>query len=140
MRPYSYTPAPQPDLIASINTTPLIDVMLVLLIMIILSIPRPTHKIGVNLPIASASNMAPPPVNRIDLSANGGLSWNGTQVTRIELDRRLSSHVGDARHPVLQIATDPTGPYDRFDLMLGQVKRAGVEAVGFVANPQNKID
>ncbi len=137
MRPYSYVPAPQPDLIASINTTPLIDVMLVLLIMIILSIPGPTHKIGVNLPVASASNMAPPPINRLNLSAAGSLSWNGVSVSRAELDARLAAHAGDSRRPVLQIATDPESTYARFDHMLAQVKRAGVKDVGFVGAPQN---
>jgi biopolymer transport protein ExbD len=137
MRPYSYSPAPQPDLIASINTTPLIDVMFVLLIMIILSIPGPTHKIGVNLPVASASNMAPPPVNRLNLSATGGLSWNGASVSRAELDARLAAHAADSRHPVLQIAPDPESTYDRFDHMLAQVKQAGVKDVGFVGAPQS---
>ena len=74
-----YVPAPnafQP--IATINTTPLIDLMLVLLIMFIISIPAATHKVPVDLPRPSPDQLQPVPVHRLGIDEAGGLSWDGS--------------------------------------------------------------
>lgn len=134
MRSYAFAPPADSGPIATINTTPMIDVMLVLLVMMILTLPKVTHKLPVDLPGPSANAGPPPPVDRIDLSSNGALSWNGVSLSSHDLDAKLKAHVGDQRMPVLHLATAPEARYDRFNAMLSQVKRAGVTRLGFVGN------
>ncbi len=123
--------------ISAINTTPIIDVMLVLLVMMILSLPPATHKLPVDLPGPVTSLAAPPPVHRIDIAATGALSWDGATISAVELDRRLAAHARDPARPELHIATDAETPYAAFNGALAQVKRAGIERIGFVGNPKS---
>jgi biopolymer transport protein ExbD len=67
--------------IAEINTTPMIDVMLVLLVMLILSLPKPTHKVAVDLPGLVSGITTPPPVHSLTLDASGNASWDGGAVS-----------------------------------------------------------
>jgi biopolymer transport protein ExbD len=124
----------EPALIASINTTPLIDVLLVLLIMMILSIPAPTHKVAVDLPSANPNAVQgpPPPVNRLDIAQTGAISWNGELVETGQLTPLLAAHVADKRAPMLYVYNHPEGNYDRFDRTLALVKKAGVKQLSFV--------
>ncbi len=116
-----------------INTTPMIDVMLVLLVMMILSLPMRTHKVGIDLPQAASSG-APPVTHRLTLDANGAAAWDGVSVTRAALATKLSAHVADPAQPALLMQVDGRTSYDRFDHVLAQVKQAGVERLGFAGN------
>jgi biopolymer transport protein ExbD len=120
--------------ISEINSTPLIDVMLVLLVMLLLSLPMATHKLPVELPGAGAAAGPPPPVHRLTLDARGTASWDGIPVTGAELGEKLSAFVADPARPVLQMQADAATPYVRFDETLGAVRRAGVETLGFAGN------
>jgi biopolymer transport protein ExbD len=116
--------------ISDINTTPLVDVMLVLLIMFIITIPVTSHKVPVDLPQSGGG--APPAVHRLDLDAAGRLFWNGAAVDGRELDARLAAHVADPARPVLHMNTDAETRYERFDEVLAAVRRAGVTRLGFL--------
>jgi biopolymer transport protein ExbD len=116
--------------IAEINTTPLVDVMLVLLIMFIITIPVTSHKVPVDLP--QGGDAAPPPVHRLDLDAAGRLFWNGEAISGRELGARLAAHVADPARPELHMNTDAETRYERFDEVLGAVRRAGVTSLGFL--------
>ena len=121
--------------IADINTTPLVDVMLVLLIMFILVIPVANHKLPVDLPVNRDG--APPTVHRLDLDAAGRLFWNGAPIGAAELTRRLQAFAADPTEPALHMNADAETRYDRFDETLAAVRRAGITRLGFAG--QNRF-
>jgi biopolymer transport protein ExbD len=122
-------PAPIVDL----NTTPLIDVMLVLLIMFIVTIPIGTHKVAIALPQDPGRPVEQPTVHRLLIDASGGLSWDGAAISDQALRTRL---VATARQPlsVLELRSDGETRYDRVDHVLADIKRAGIERLGLAGN------
>jgi len=123
---------PEPVPFSAINVTPFIDVMLVLLIVMILSIPVATHK----LPIDIRSGDGLPQIERphqLAIDRSGALFWDGRPVADAELPGLLATMRQDAA-AVLHMNTDPDARYERFDAVLAVVKRAGVEKLGFVGN------
>src|SRR5687768_2586821 len=119
-----------------INTTPLIDLMLVLLVMLMLSIPISTHKMPIDLPPPPpvTPQGPPPPVHRLDLDAAGRLAWDGRPIADAELAPRLAGMVADPARPVLHFAADGETRCQRADETLAMVLRAGVTRMGFVDN------
>jgi biopolymer transport protein ExbD len=121
-----------------INTTPLIDVMLVLLIMFIITIPIQTHAVKLDLP--QNSNSPPPPVepvkNKVVITAAGAVLWNGTPVTMVQLRQYLD--VSQQMNPVpeLHLQPEPNARYETVDQVLAVTKQAHVEKMGFVGNEQ----
>lgn len=125
-RPQAF-PEPQP--FSQINTTPLIDVLLVLLIMLILTIPTVTHKVPVDLP-ASGKGAVDIERHRLTIARSGALAWDGAPVPEAALPARLASlKSADA---LLELKVAPEARYERFDQVLATIKRAGVERLGFV--------
>jgi biopolymer transport protein ExbD len=118
--------------ISDLNTTPLIDVMLVLLIMFILTIPTMTHSVKIDLPTGPAT-FAEPEVHRLDLAPGGSLAWDGSPIAEAALPARLAE-VAAAPDAVLQLRSDGEARYEDFDRILAAVKRAGVERLTFVGN------
>jgi len=116
--------------IGEINTTPLVDVMLVLLIMFILIIPVASHKLPVDLPQGDAAS--PAPTHRLDLDAAGRLFWDGRAIGAAEFSQRLAALAADPAEPALLINADPETRYERFDETLAAVRRAGISRLGFV--------
>ena len=127
----------QPEPISALNTTPLIDVLLVLLIMLIVTIPAASHKLPVDLP-AGPPNPSPELPHRLDISASGNLAWDGRTIADAELPALLASTVADGG--VLQFRADQAARYERFATVLTQVKRAGVSRLGFVGNEAMVLD
>lgn len=126
-------PAADPRPMMEINTTPLIDVLLVLLIMMILTVPVVTHKVALDLPGGPPrADLAP--VHRIDIAASGALSWDGRLVDRAALPARLAALKADPAQPMLHIRSDGEAPYGVVDRTLADVKRAGIEKIGLVDN------
>lgn len=126
--------APQPNYapIASINTTPLVDVMLVLLIMFIMIIPVASHKVPLDLPPPAPGQ--PAPAHRLDIRADGSLLWNGSPLAGEALPARLVALVGDPARPSLHLNADGETRYERVDQVLAQIRTAGVTRLGFVDN------
>jgi biopolymer transport protein ExbD len=127
--------APQSDFtpIAAINTTPLIDMMLVILIMLIVSIPMSTHKVPVDLPSTGIPD-TPPPVHRLAIQASGALFWDGQALSAAALPARLGAFQADPARPVLELNAEGEARYERFDQVLATIRRAGVTRLGFVGN------
>lgn len=123
--------------ISALNTTPLIDVLLVLLIMLIVTIPSAMHKLPVDLP-QGRSQPTPELPHRLDIAANGALAWDGRAIADAELPELLASTV--ATSGVLQFKADEAARYERFATVLTQVKRSGVTRLGFVGNESMKFD
>jgi biopolymer transport protein ExbD len=124
--------------VMEINTTPLIDVMLVLLIMIITTIPPQSHAVKLDLP--QNSNSPPPPVdpikNKIVILANSTILWNGTQVNQQQLRQYLEASQQLTPLPELHLQPEPNAPYGLVDEVLAVTKFAKVEKMGFVGNEQ----
>ena len=124
--------------VMEINTTPLIDVMLVLLIMIITTIPPQSHAVKLDLP--QNSNNPPPPVdpikNKIVILANGTILWNGTPVDQQQLRQYLDASQQLTPLPELHLQPEPNAPYGLVDEVLAVTKFAKVEKMGFVGNEQ----
>jgi biopolymer transport protein ExbD len=121
------------------NTTPLIDVMLVLLIMFIITIPVATHAVNIDLPNPSA----PPPdvvvkrdKNKVVIMPDNTIMWNGQAVNDGQLLSLLQSTLSIKPEPELQYQPDQQAPYDTSVKVLNIIKGSGVTAFGFVGNEQ----
>ena len=127
----------EPEPISALNTTPLIDVLLVLLIMLIVTIPAATHKLPVDLPSGLPSDPIVTP-HRLEIAASGALAWDGRIIADAELPALLASVV--AANGELQLKPDEAARYERFSGVLNTVKRAGVTRLGFVGNERMAFD
>ncbi len=122
------------------NTTPLIDVMLVLLIMFIITIPVATHAVNIDLPVPNAN---PPPEDQIDpiknkivLTQTDEILWNGDQISEGELVRNLEITRGMTPEPELQFEPEGQASYDLSANVLNIIMATGVTRFGFVGNEQ----
>ena len=118
--------------IASINTTPMIDMMLVLLILFIVAIPARTHNVPLDLPQPGPARPDQRPVSRLDIDAAGQARWNGVAMDDIALRRALADHARDPRRPDLHFNADGATRYERIDQLLAVVRRAGVTRLGMM--------
>jgi len=125
------------------NTTPLIDVMLVLLIMFIITIPPQTHAVKVDLPI-NDPNAVKPPVdpqkNTVFIDPTGTVTWNGSPVDLVTLRQFLDQTKGISPEPELHFQPHPQARYDKVDQVLAVIKRSGITKLGFVGNEQYAND
>lgn len=119
------------------NTTPLIDVMLVLLIMFIITIPVATHSVDIDLPVPSPQDNPPPvdPIkNKIVLTPDNLILWNGTPINDSELVSNLNASKAMSVEPELQFEPDQQASYDLSIRVLNLIKVSGVTKFGFVGN------
>jgi biopolymer transport protein ExbD len=120
-----------------INTTPLIDVMLVMLVMIIITIPLQTHAVKLDLPV-NQQNQPPPPIepvkNKIVITAAGQILWNGMPVDPLTLRQYLDQTTNMTPVPELHVQPEPGARYELVDEVLAITKRANITAMGFVGN------
>jgi biopolymer transport protein ExbD len=120
-----------------INTTPLIDVMLVLLIMFIITIPIQTHAVKLDLP-QNQDTQTPPPIdpvkNKVVITAGNQVLWNGSPVQLPQLRAYLDQTQQMNPIPELHLQPEPTARYELVDQVLAVTKRAHVEKMGFVGN------
>ena len=121
--------------ISTLNTTPLIDVMLVLLIMFIITIPLMTHSVKMDLPTsAPPREAAEPPIHRLDLSAAGSVSWDGVPIARSTLPAKLDALADSDQNPILHFRADGEARYEDFDEVLAMVKKARIERLAMIGN------
>jgi len=123
-----FEPAPMNE----INTTPLIDVMLVLLIMVIVTIPMQSHVVKVDLPAAPVTIQHLK--NKVVVTEDDRLLWNGQPVTLQQLQWALAEVQRLPQPPELQLQPEPAARYALVDEVLAVTKRAEVRAMGFVGN------
>ena len=119
------------------NVTPLIDVMLVLLIMFIITIPVQTHAVKLDLPV-NQNNNPPPPVNPVknvlSINAQDQVLWNGQPVSMDQLRSYLDTTQQMNPIPELHLQPDATARYEIVDRVLAVTKKAHVQKMGFVGN------
>jgi len=119
------------------NVTPLIDVMLVLLIMFIITIPIQTHAVKLDLPVNQQNNPPPPiePVkNKVVVTAQGQVLWNGSPVSMEQLRQYLDVTQQMNPVPELHLQPEATARYELVDQVLAVTKKAHVQKMGFVGN------
>ena len=120
-----------------VNVTPLIDVMLVLLIMFIITIPIQTHAVKLDLPV-NQPNQPPPPIdpvkNVLSINAQDQVLWNGAPVTFPQLRSYLDTTQQMNPVPELHLQPDATARYEIVDKVLAVTKQAHVQKMGFVGN------
>lgn len=120
--------------IAAINVTPMIDVMLVLVVMLILSVPIATHKVAIDLPGPGPRTADPLPPHTLSIARNGGFAWDGRPIADAQLTPLLAEVVRGSSRPTLHLRTHEDARYERFDQTLAMVKRAGIDRLGFVGD------
>jgi biopolymer transport protein ExbD len=127
-----------PDEMVDINTTPLIDVMLVLLIMLIITIPVQLHAVNLNLPFG---NPPPPPVPpqvvQIDIDFDGTVSWNGMVVPdEATLEQKLAAAAAEPDQPEVHIDPNKLANYGSVIQVMAAAERLGITKIGIVGNEQ----
>lgn len=124
------------------NMTPLIDVLLVLLIMFIITIPIQTHAVKVDLP--QNQNTPPPPVeptkNTLAIDPANTITWNGVPVNEVTLRQYLDQSAAMQPEPELHFQPDPQARYEVVDKVLAVVKRSAITKLGFIGNEQYRND
>jgi biopolymer transport protein ExbD len=135
---YNKSGSAEPDVFVDINTTPLIDVMLVLLIMLIITIPIQTHAVKLDMPVGD-----PPPqtvlpdVVNVDIDFDGTVSWNGQALTgRDELERLLVASAAVPVQPELHLRANKLVGYKFVAAVLASAQRLGVTKIGIIGNEQ----
>ena len=124
---------PQP--MVEMNTTPLIDVMLVLLIMLIITIPIQTHAIKLDLPVPCPTCPLPNALrNELAITTGGATLWNGVPLSEAELRYELAATQRMDPIPELHLRPDADARYEVVDRVLGLIKQEHVRKVGFVGN------
>lgn len=124
------------DVMNEINMTPLVDVMLVLLIIFIITVPVMKHAVPVDLPRASNEReVIKPETIRLSVTADGKYHWNETTISDEELEPRLQAEAQKDPQPDLHIRGDKDVRYERVAQAMSAAQRAGVRKIGFVTDP-----
>ena len=117
--------------IADMNTTPLVDVMLVLLILFIITLPVLTHSTNLHLGKGPANETVPEAIN-LTIDFDGTIVWNGTVVQDLaQLERYFVVEAGKVNQPELHVLPDKRVNYDRVAKVLALAQRSGMQRVGF---------
>jgi len=127
-----------PEVMMDINTTPLIDVMLVLLIMLIITIPIQTHAVKLNMPAGNqAAPLRPPEIVRIDVDFDGTILWDKQIVAdRAALEAKLKEIADKPEQPEVHLRPNKLVSYKSVAMVMATAQRLGVNKIGLVGNEQ----
>ncbi|BEP62614.1 biopolymer transporter ExbD [Variovorax sp. V213] len=130
----------EPDEVMNeINMTPLVDVMLVLLIIFIITVPVMKHAVNIDLPRATSEPEQPKPQNILfSITADGSYYWNEQKIEDGELPTRLAAEAAKDPQPELHIRGDKAVRYERVAKAMSQAREAGVRKIGFITEPDVK--
>jgi biopolymer transport protein ExbD len=124
------------SIMSEINMIPLVDIMLVLLIIFMITVPVMTHTVRVDLPRASNErNDIQPETVTIAVNADGQIHWGQTPVDEIELGRRLAEAAAADPQPHLHLRGDRRVDYEHVVRVMAAAQRAGVMKLGFITTP-----
>jgi biopolymer transport protein ExbD len=120
-----------------INTTPLVDVMLVLLIIFMITAPLLTHQIPIDLPQASTKQRdEKPEIVTVAIDGTGQIFWNNRPITRADLAAQLATSARQQPQPELHLRADKITQYQVLAEVMAAAQNAGVRRMGFVTNPK----
>ena len=127
-----------PEVMMDINTTPLIDVMLVLLVMIIITIPIQLHSVNLNMPIGNPPPpLTPPEIVKIDIDGRGVTYWNGVVVPdRAALEDKIKGASSQAVQPEVHLRPDKDSKYAVAAGVMASAQRLGLTKIGIVGAEQ----
>jgi biopolymer transport protein ExbD len=124
------------NMLGEINMIPFIDVMLVLLIIFIITVPVIQHAVNIELPQASQQKLQDKPDNvRLSVDAEGAYFWNGDRLSDEALEQRLQLTAAQQPQPELHIRGDKAVRYERVALAMAAAQRAGLTKIGFITEP-----
>ena len=128
----------EPEVMVDINTTPLIDVMLVLLIMLIITIPIQLHSVNLNMPVGNPPPPPKPPiVVQVDVDFDGTIYWDGQALPdRSTLEAKLREVAAQPDQPELHLRPNKLATYSYVAEVLASAQRLGVRRIGLVGNEQ----
>src|SRR5690349_3300582 len=128
----------EPDVMMDINTTPLIDVMLVLLVMLIITIPIQLHSVNLNMPVGNPPPpLVEPEVVKIDIDNQSRIYWNAEIVPdRASLEEKLKAAATQPVQPEVHVRPDRAAKYDAVALVMASAQRNGVTKIGIVGSEQ----
>ena len=128
----------EPEVMVDINTTPLIDVMLVLLIMLIITIPIQMHAVKMNLPVGNPPPPAvQPQVVQIDIDFDGTMTWNGTPIPdRATLESKLAQVAAEPVQDEIHVRPNKLVPYKDVAEVMAAAQRVGATKIGLIGNEQ----
>ena len=127
-----------PDVMMDINTTPLIDVMLVLLVMLIITLPIQLHSVNLNMPIGNPPPpLVEPEVVKVDVDGSSRIYWNGDVVPdRVTLEQKLTAAAAQAAQPELHLRPDKAAKYEVVAEVMASAQRLGMTKIGIVGSEQ----
>ncbi|MDB5744480.1 MAG: outer rane transport energization protein ExbD [Polaromonas sp.] len=126
------------EVMNEINMTPLVDVMLVLLIIFIITVPVMKHSVNIDLPRASSEQqLVKPETIRLSVDAEGGYYLNDAKITDAELVPRLQSAAAQNPQPDLHIRGDKSVRYERVAQAMAAAQQSGLRKIGFITEPKN---
>ena len=125
------------EVMNEINMTPLVDVMLVLLIIFIITVPVMKHSVNIDLPRATSTPQdAKPETIRLSVDAQGNYFWNEQPVAEADLLPRLAAEAKREPQPELHLRGDREARYERVAQALAAAQRSGLRKIGFVTEPK----
>ena len=129
--------AGEPEVMIDINTTPLIDVMLVLLIIFLITVPVVTHTVPVSLPRETNQPTQTKPQNiNLSVDKNDGIYWNQEKLPNLDtLQSRMNAVSGEVPQPEVHIWGDQDAQFQSIGEVLLACQRAGIQKVGFIMQP-----
>jgi len=128
----------EPEVMVDINTTPLIDVMLVLLIMLIITIPIQMHAVKMNLPVGNPPPPAvQPQIVQIDIDFDGTMTWNGTPIPdKATLESKLAQVAAEPVQDEIHLRPNKLVPYKDVAAVMAAAQRVGATKIGLIGNEQ----
>ncbi len=127
------------DFNPEINTTPLVDVMLVLLIIFIITIPVMNHAVKIDLPRATNQPDEPKPQNiSLSIDAGGKVFWNDEAIDSQQLTARIAEAAKKQPQPELHLRAERTTQYEKVAQVMAAAQSGGLSKIGFVTDPQAK--
>ena len=128
----------EPDVMIDINTTPLIDVMLVLLVMLIITIPIQLHSVNLNMPTGNPPPpLVKPEVVKLDIDASSVVYWNGEPVAdKATLEEKFTNAAAQAVQPELHLRPDKAAKYAIVANVMAAAQRLGLTKIGIVGSEQ----
>ncbi len=126
------------EVMIDMNTTPLIDVMLVLIIMLIITIPVQLHSVNMNMPPPSLNKpLVEPTVVKLDIDQNSVVYWNGTVVTdRAELESKMVAAAALADQPEIHLRPNKDAKYEIVAYVMAATQRLGLVKMGILGHEQ----
>lgn len=124
-------------LMSEINMTPFVDVMLVLLIIFIVTLPVIQHSVKIELPKASSqANEPKPEAIQLTIDAKGVIFWNASQITLEDFDKKAKEAATKSPQPEVNLRADKSVIYEKVAQVLAASKRAGLTNIGFITEPK----